>query len=80
MTYWVLNEWKDFEKITTPNCKCISKYDLLELINKVFEKNIFIEKCDKVKANKCLKGSYEVPSIEDQLKELKIFIKNEKVK
>ena len=50
----------------------ISKYDLLHIIKKVFNKDINIHKKDLGK-NKCLKGIIHTYPIEKQLKELKEY-------
>tara|TARA_A100001515_G_scaffold136610_1_gene128514 strand:+ start:739 stop:1500 length:762 start_codon:yes stop_codon:yes gene_type:complete len=74
----MIEDWNKFNAMTIPDSKCISKYDLLKLIIKVFEKNNVVEKCDKLKVNKCLAGKLKVPDIEQQMIQLKIFIEETK--
>ena len=52
---------------------CISKYKLLNLIKEVYEKDINILKCSKIKINNCLVGGTITPSIKKQLKEMREF-------
>lgn len=59
------------EIIVTSNC--ISKYELLHTIAKVFNREIIISPTQTEPLNKCLTGSY-VGSIEQQLQELKLFM------
>jgi len=61
-------------KLTIPSTKCISKYELLKKIKKIYNKKINIKKNSEVKVNKCLVGNLKVPSIDAQLIELKDYM------
>lgn len=52
---------------------CISKYKLLCIINKVFDRNIVIHPTENIPIDRCVSGIY-VGSIERQLHELKEFL------
>lgn len=67
----LINNWEDFNKETILYTKCISKYELLELIKKVFNKKITVKRTTGISFNKCLEGDINTGSIEDQLYELK---------
>lgn len=52
----------------------LSKFDLLNTIKDVYEKNIQINKfIDKKQVNRCLISDYKIKNIQQQLKELKFF-------
>ena len=74
----MIEDWENFDNLIIPDSDCISKYDLLVLLRRIFNKNIVIKKCNKISANKCLEGNYKIPDIEEQIKQLKMFIKNKK--
>ena len=69
----LIKSWDKYTDETILMTECISKYKLLQIISKVYEKNIVIEKDNKHKLNKCLKGSIKNKSIESQLIDLKKF-------
>lgn len=69
----LLDNWESFDKENIVQSTCLSKYDLLVLIKQVFNKDIEIVPNDNVVVDKCLSGTVDVISIEDQLKELKDF-------
>ena len=65
--------WDDYHLTNIPSTRCISKYELLNLIKDVFDKKIKIHKNGNVVANRCLKGTIEVKDITKQIVELKEF-------
>jgi dTDP-4-dehydrorhamnose reductase len=71
----ILN-WDKFKKETILSSKCISKEEILNSINDVFNKQIKINSDNSVKFNKCLNGDIETEHIKEQLKELKEFYYN----
>ena len=76
--YKILNKWDEYKIENTLTGECISKYQLLEKINKVFKKNIKINKIKTKQINKCLTGDIKTNSIENQLIELKSWIDKNK--
>jgi|TARA_B100000085_G_scaffold201079_1_gene184586 dTDP-4-dehydrorhamnose reductase len=74
--YKMMNNWERYAKRTVFSTECISKYKLLTIVKDVYDKDIIINKDDKVKADKCLKGQIETKPIIEQLKELKKFYSN----
>lgn len=69
----LIYNWEDNQTETILEGECLSKFDLLTHIGKVFEKNIQINPNDKVKINKCLIGNKKTTPIKDQLVELKEY-------
>lgn len=66
----LINNWDDYNKITILYSDNISKYELLNVIKKIFNKNIKIIKKELGK-NKTLKGDIKTKNIKEQLIELK---------
>ena len=69
----IILSWDDYPLTNIPSTRCISKYDLLNLIKDVFNKKIKIHKNDDVVANRCLRGTMKVKDIRNQIVELKEF-------
>ena len=63
--------WNNYDKETILGTECISKYELLKIIKKIFEKDAEINPVDNIKANKCLTPDIQTESIEKQLLKLK---------
>ena len=70
--YDLMMDWKSFNTETTLEGESISKYELLNVIAKVWNKDIKINKIDKG-ADRRLTGDIKTPGIEQQLQELKDF-------
>ena len=75
----LINGWDEYNKENIIESTCLSKYDLLLLIKKVFNKDINIIPEDKVSINKCLKGTIKTLNIETQLQELKNYYYNDSI-
>ena len=71
--YDMLVSWDSYEIVNIPATECISKYQLLNLIKKVFNKDIIVNKDPSMRANRCLSGTLKVKDISKQLLELKEF-------
>lgn len=71
--YHHIMEWEYFPSETILSSECISKKEILESINEVFNREINIQGKDDVVFNKCLDGNITTPHIKEQLKELKEF-------
>ena len=71
--YDVINNWDNVKKETILTSECISKKDILDSINIVFNRKININDKDDVIFNKCLTGQIVTPHIKKQLKLLKEF-------
>jgi len=71
--YDMMIDLDKYKKLTILATECISKYDLLNIMRDVYNKNIVINKNSDLKINKCLNGTIEVPDIKKQLIELKDF-------
>ena len=71
--YKIIKNWSDYDIMTQIGTDKTNKYELLCLINKIFEcnKNIISINVDVV--NKCLKTDYTLQSLENQIVELKKF-------
>jgi dTDP-4-dehydrorhamnose reductase len=71
--YHHIMEWDYFESETILSSECISKKEILDSINDVFNRKINIQGKDNVVFNKCLVGNMTTPHIKKQLKDLKNF-------
>lgn len=65
--------WDLFDNETILSSICISKKEILESINQVFNRKINISGKDDVVFNKCLDGHIITPHIKNQLEKLKDF-------
>ena len=70
--YDLMKNYDDYKIETIVASSCISKYELLNVIAKVWNKDIKINKIDKG-ADRRLTGDIKTPGIEQQLQELKDF-------
>ena len=73
--YKIMRDYYRYDTLNIPVSKCISKYELLNIMKSIFEKEITINKDSSIKFNKCLQVTHDMPdeNIEAQLKELKEF-------
>tara|TARA_Y100001963_G_scaffold24292_1_gene32699 strand:- start:1756 stop:2502 length:747 start_codon:yes stop_codon:yes gene_type:complete len=73
--YKIMRDYYRYDTINVPTSDCISKYELLNIIKKVFKKKIKINKNSDVVLEKCLINTYDMPhiDIETQLEQLKEF-------
>ena len=71
--YDMLVSWDSYEIVNIPATECISKYQLLNLIKRVFNKDIIVNRDSSMRANRCLSGTLKVKDINKQLLELKEF-------
>ena len=69
----LLNDWDDFPILNQYGTEDIkSKYELLNIIKKVYTKDIILNKFNTIKSvNKCLKSDKVLKGIEEQLLELR---------
>ncbi len=73
--YKIMRDYYRYDTLNIPTSDCISKYELLNIIKKVFKKKIKVKENSDVTIEKCLVNTYDMPNtdIETQLKELKEF-------
>jgi dTDP-4-dehydrorhamnose reductase len=71
--YDLLLDWDKFDNETILSSVCISKKELLDSLNEVFERKINVLEKEDQAVNKCLLGDIKTPHIKDQLKVLKKF-------
>lgn len=69
----IISNWDKYPIENTIESNCLSKYDLLTIINKVFELKKEIIEDDSLKCNRCLEGNIKSKNIEDQILELKKY-------
>lgn len=69
----IINNWGDYYQVTQLGTDKTNKYELLRLINKIFESNKNIISINVDTVNKCLKTDYCIQSLETQLIDLKKF-------
>ena len=72
--YNIMVNWWKHKQLNIPATECISKCELLEIMKDVYCKDIEINKNSDIKINKCLIGNIEVPTIREQLIEMKEFM------
>ena len=65
----LIKNWSTTSSIITPYSECISKYDLLCVMNEVFKTEKTIKRVRTQTINRCLKGDIKVKSIKRQLLE-----------
>jgi hypothetical protein len=73
----MIRNWKKYKTENILYSNCISKYEILKIINKVFNRNIKINPYDSISINKCLVGDIKTDDIDNQIEELKKFIIDE---
>tara|TARA_Y100000034_G_scaffold135871_1_gene209528 strand:- start:149 stop:877 length:729 start_codon:yes stop_codon:yes gene_type:complete len=71
----MINDFESYDVLNIPTSNRVSKYELLEIIKDVFNKDIEIKKNSKVESERCLKRTDGMPhlDIKTQLEELKEF-------
>jgi dTDP-4-dehydrorhamnose reductase len=75
ISYKIMCDFYRYDTLNIPTSECISKYDLLNIMKSVFDKEIYIHRDSNTKVHRCLNRTYDMPhlDIETQLKELKEF-------
>lgn len=70
----ILEHWADAPILTQlASPECLSKYDLLKIIQKIYKKDIYvIPHSTRINTNKCLVSDLKLPSMEEQLIELHV--------
>jgi dTDP-4-dehydrorhamnose reductase len=71
--YTLINSWDSYKTETILQGECVSKFELLNKVKLVFEKNINILEKETELIDKCLVGDIKTTNIEDQLKNLKKY-------
>jgi dTDP-4-dehydrorhamnose reductase len=69
----LINNWNEYKIENIIESTCLSKYDLLNLIKEIFNKDINIIPEDNIVIDKCLKGNIKSSDIKTQLQELKNY-------
>ena len=69
----LINNWNDYKLCTIISSECISKYRLLNIIKDVYNKKIDIIEDKNERINNCLDSIKELPSIREQLIDMKEF-------
>jgi dTDP-4-dehydrorhamnose reductase len=72
----MMQNWNYYGKCNVISSECISKYELLNIIKEVYDKDIVIKQNDSVSVNKCLIGEIRKIPIKEQLIRLKEFYNN----
>jgi dTDP-4-dehydrorhamnose reductase len=71
--YKLMNSWNSYKLETILEGECVSKFELLNKFNLVFQKKILILEKDTELCDKCLIGDIQTDSIIDQLYRLKKY-------
>jgi dTDP-4-dehydrorhamnose reductase len=70
----VIDDWYGFERLTQIGSNRVTKYELLLLFSSIFEKPCSINPVStEERINKCLKSDTEMPNLETQIRELKLW-------
>lgn len=71
----IILNWNDYDRITTlSNPECLSKYEILLRIKKIFNKNIEIIPIESsIAKNNCMQADYITDNLVDQIIEMKNF-------
>lgn len=71
----IMKDWYSYNKITTlANPDCLSKYDILVDIKRIFNKDINIVPMEsKLGKDNCMVGDYVTTKLSDQLEEIKKY-------
>jgi len=72
-SYKMMKDWEKYAKRTVISSNCISKYELLNIVKEVYDKNMVINEDSKLRVDKCLNGQIKSLPIKKQLEELKKF-------
>jgi dTDP-4-dehydrorhamnose reductase len=72
-SYELILNWEKYDKEIILHSECISKKELLEIINEVFDRDVFIKPKNEIKCDRCLSGGIKIPKIKNQLEILKSF-------
>jgi|TARA_Y100000310_G_scaffold344374_1_gene456831 dTDP-4-dehydrorhamnose reductase len=75
--YKIIKNYDKYDVENIVSTDCISKYELLNIIKRVYKKDIIISQNDAVKNNKCLNGKIDALNIEEQINEMKEFNEND---
>jgi len=66
----LITNWDEYDKETIISSECISKKEILDSINQVYERKIIVNENTDVIKNKCLCGERKTKHIKEQLIEL----------
>ena len=73
----MIENWDNQAAFTIIGTSCVSKYDLLQSINKIYNRNIIINSFETEKpAMKCLSLDLQFGDIEEQIQKMKAFYEN----
>jgi len=71
--YDMMNNWSNYGIDTILESEKISKKEILNSLNEIFDKGIKIKNCETVITDKCLNGGIKTEHIHEQILELKSF-------
>ena len=79
--YWakfsinLIENWSEYNKRTILASNCLSKYDMCEIFNKVYQRNIIVKPFETEQSlDKCLEYDVKLHDIEHQLIEMLKFM------
>ena len=70
----MIKNWEKYKTESILYSNCVSKYEILKVINKIFNRNIKVNPYDSISIDKCLIGDIKTENIDKQIEELKDFI------
>jgi dTDP-4-dehydrorhamnose reductase len=69
----LIKNWYDYRKLNILTSDCVSKFQILKSLNKIYGREIIIKPLEKNPVNKCLPADIKTQTIEEQILELKEF-------
>jgi dTDP-4-dehydrorhamnose reductase len=71
--YNLINNWDSYNVDTIISSDCVSKKEILESLNEVFNRKIIINDDSSIKISKCLESKTKTEHIKTQLYKLKLY-------
>lgn len=69
----IIRDWDLHSNLNILYSECVTKFDLLNHLNEIYDRKIIIEKFESKIVNKCLSGNIKTPHIKQQILDLKKF-------
>lgn len=69
----MIRDWESFNTETILYSDCVSKFDMLNILNEVYSRKIEVILDERQGVNKCLNGDIKTPHIKEQLIALRDF-------
>lgn len=74
LTHQIISNWDNFDNVIQVSTECVSKYELLNIINDEYKTNKLINAVEDTYINRCLKNDGQFTNIPDIRMQLKEYI------